>query len=349
MLEFLTGRLRRFLRSRRSLPAGTKFVWSKGFALGADRPGPGAAAYVNGDWRARFPEGRYQGIRAGEVLWVRASDLGRFVSRVLPRIREPFVLVSGDEDVGHPVDPMLDGTRFGLDPGERAAIRSMLEDPRLLAWFAQNAVGEACRSSRGKLRFLPIGLDLHSAYLRGAWGVAEGTPPEVQERDLEAVRRAAAPLDRRRPRVLAAWSNNHSEGCGLHGLLDRRQLAQALTGNPVVDLELGRSWDRMEYWQAMAGYRFVLAPVGHGLDTHRVWEALLLGCIVLVQESAISSGYQDLPVVPIREVADITPGRLADWQREHGEAAASSSDLPEVRMETWWRRIREAAGREGRP
>jgi len=48
-------------------------------------------------------------------------------------------------------------------------------------------------------------------------------------------------------------------------------------------------------------YGFVASPVGHGLDTHRTWEALALGCIVLVEASAIDALFtrHQLPVHPL--------------------------------------------------
>jgi len=48
-------------------------------------------------------------------------------------------------------------------------------------------------------------------------------------------------------------------------------------------------------------YGFVASPVGHGLDSHRTWEALALGCIVLVEASAIDAIFSEnsLPVVAV--------------------------------------------------
>ena len=57
-------------------------------------------------------------------------------------------------------------------------------------------------------------------------------------------------------------------------------------------------------------YSFVISPLGHGMDCHRTWEALILGCIVIVQTSPLDSIYKDLPVLIINDWSDITQDLL---------------------------------------
>jgi hypothetical protein len=61
----------------------------------------------------------------------------------------------------------------------------------------------------------------------------------------------------------------------------------------------------------MREHRYVLAPHGHGLDTHRLWEALYMGCIPIVQRSAMDSRLlADLPVLLVDTYEEVTPRLL---------------------------------------
>jgi hypothetical protein len=76
-------------------------------------------------------------VAAGDVVFVEASELGRFRESVLPQVRENLVLVS------HNGDANIDGSYSDL-----------ADDPRIIRWYAQNLV-----SLHPKARALPIGLE----------------------------------------------------------------------------------------------------------------------------------------------------------------------------------------------
>jgi hypothetical protein len=106
---------------------------------------PSSAPYVSGDsFRALadviIEPGRDvapAGIARGAVVFVQASEVGRFVEKILPGIGQPFVLITHNGDVN--IDE-----RF----------LSVLEDGRVCRWFAQNAL-----ISHPKLTAIPIGLE----------------------------------------------------------------------------------------------------------------------------------------------------------------------------------------------
>src|SRR5690606_499932 len=77
--------------------------------------------------------------------------LAFFIEQVLPMIQGPFVLVSGSEDVSLP--RQIDQRWRSFDPAERGHVQSLLEDPRLLHWFAENL-----DQAHPRMSPLPVGL-----------------------------------------------------------------------------------------------------------------------------------------------------------------------------------------------
>jgi hypothetical protein len=69
-----------------------------------------------------------------------------------------------------------------------------------------------------------------------------------------------------------------------------------------------------EAWGHHRHFAFVACPHGDEWDSHRAWEALLLGSIPIVRSSALDPLYAGLPVVIVREWAEVTCARLAGWR-----------------------------------
>ena len=92
-------------------------------------------------------------------------------------------------------------------------------------------------------------------------------------------------IQNRIPRIM--WTFNLSTNRPV------RKLAQSeLRGLHIAD-ELGQV-SPARHREALARYAFVASPPGVGLDTHRTWEALYLGCVPIVLESALARGLQEL-------------------------------------------------------
>ena len=60
------------------------------------------------------------------------------------------------------------------------------------------------------------------------------------------------------------------------------------------------------YLQELKTYKFCMAPPGRGIDTHRVWESLMVGTIPIMVTSPMDSLYEELPVVIIKNVSQIS-------------------------------------------
>ncbi len=63
----------------------------------------------------------------------------------------------------------------------------------------------------------------------------------------------------------------------------------------------------------LSKYAFVICPTGKGLDTHRLWEALLMGCIPIVETSQLDPLYQKFPIVIVKNWDEVTEENLEKW------------------------------------
>jgi hypothetical protein len=303
----LAGIILHYRHRVRSPFTPTRFVWSRGLALLCDHQG--GLQFVRDQHREgqslRFDPGNFARVKDGDLVWMRATSLSQFVDEALPLIHARFTLVTGDEDWSMPSD------------FKRAD--ELLDDPRLVCWFAQNFDGT---SSHPKLHPLPIGLDFHSVANSGRWGEWPASP-ELQETELRQVIQQAKP---NRERLLLVHADFHfNKPADSHPWENREMIHRKLKGHP--DIQFQRNFLRRRWlWQEKARHAFVISPHGNGLDCHRTWESLVLGCIVIVKRSPLDPLYEGLPVVIVEDWDEIMTENLRLWHEQHRDAF----DRPEV-------------------
>lgn len=54
-----------------------------------------------------------------------------------------------------------------------------------------------------------------------------------------------------------------------------------------------------EFHLEMSRFALVASPKGNGIDCHRTWEALLMGCIPIVEKHFMYDSWADLPIIQI--------------------------------------------------
>jgi hypothetical protein len=66
-----------------------------------------------------------------------------------------------------------------------------------------------------------------------------------------------------------------------------------------------------EYYTSLPSYKFVVSPEGNGIDCHRHYEALLAGCIPIVEyHPGIVEKYGNCPILYTQDYSEITPEYL---------------------------------------
>lgn len=325
------------------MAAISRWVWTKGIAALCDRRIPDEfpdGVYVHhpspllGAGGANLsaaavdlipaPE-LFDDVAAGALVWVRGTYLAAFVHQVLPRLRVPVVLVTGDAD-----------SSFPSDGGPHA--RAVLESPMVLHWFTQNHDGSG---PPARISGIPIGLDLHTVSQEPAWGEQQASP-EQQEAALADIVAVLPPVDERILQVYVdlSWSagwGHVPRGARLQET--RAEVIEKLRGNPCVVHQEERL-SRSEMWRRKGQYAFSIGPHGNGLDCHRTWESLALGQVVLVPTSSLDPLFTGTRGVPLASWDDITLPHLVRW-------LARSLLLPEpdasLSNEHWVARMRRVA------
>jgi hypothetical protein len=254
-------------------------------------------------------------VRAGATMYVCNSAVQNFVCFVLPFLRKPFVLVSGNSDEEMPADVL-----------SVPQCQRLLGSPYLLAWFCQNWTGS---DPTGKVHRIPIGLDYHTLRkhmgLMHPWG--PGKTPREQEYELLAVAAAAPPLFERKR---LCYSNWHHAAFGINRRGDRQEALKKIPSDIVYYDDAYT--DRVTSWRTQAGMQFVLSPRGGGLDCHRTWEALILGCIPIVRSSNLDPLYEDLPVLIVKDWSDLNAKCLENFLED---VSGRQYDPRKLRLDYW--------------
>lgn len=274
----------------------------------------------------------------GTSVHVKADLLDDFVAHLLPALRQPVVLVSGDSDAG-----LVDRHR------------ALLGDARIAHWFAQNC---DLPGRHPRLTRIPIGLD-NPVYskLEKRLGFAltmllGRTPfdPTIRRNDigdqaaLRTVRAGLPPPATRPVRALCTFHQNQKlVAPDLANLPARAQAWHELRDRDCCHFVDRRLRQRV-CWERHGDFAFEVSPRGNGLDCFRTWEALLLGTIPIVRTSTLDPLYEDeaLPVVIVQAWTEITAENLARWR-----AALQPRLGPEVEarlgLDHWVAKIRKAS------
>jgi hypothetical protein len=89
--------------------------------------------------------------------------------------------------------------------------------------------------------------------------------------------------------------------------LNRSTILQILQSNGIQNTVL----DPSGYFTSLPNYKFVISPEGNGVDCHRHYEALMAGCIPVVEDSEhIRHVYGDCPILYTSDYSEITPEYL---------------------------------------
>lgn len=97
-----------------------------------------------------------------------------------------------------------------------------------------------------------------------------------------------------------------------------------------------------EYATDLKDYLFLASPRGNGIQCHKTWEALLLGCIPIVDKHfSYDYNSKNLPIIQIDDWNIITPDFLKPWAIAYKEKKLFNN-LQELTLEYWVDKILSA-------
>jgi hypothetical protein len=221
----------------------------------------------------------------GMSIYVCSDLLKFFVNIILPRLKNTFLLVSGDSDLCVPKEILT-----------MIETNNLLNSQYLLKWFAQNTRIQ----NNDKIIQLPIGLDYHTIHgnPKCKWRIPyEKILPIEQETVLKNINSMSKPFYERILKIYVNFSKNS----------DRfKQRINSLNIIPKNLMVINNEFTpRTNNWKQTSEYTFVLSPFGIGMDCHRTWEALCLGCIPVVCAPDFKDLFEDLPVLIVNQWSEI--------------------------------------------
>jgi len=247
------------------------FPFSKGWAFQTEVNGGDMHVFSQTEKKltARSFAARYK-KNAGSY-WLKMGsgnfpNLDFFVDKVLSYQTKPFFLITTDGDLTVPGDACP------------ASVQTLLQNPHLTFWYSQNA--EIAPGQQGKIRQIPIGLDLHFK--------RSDDLGSALFRKFVRVGTTAPAMECRTNKIFVDLHLNFSSDL-------RRTVYERLKGNRNY-VFLGGRVSQTRLWEFYASYKYVLSVEGNGLDCHRTWEALGLGCRVVTLTSPLDGLFETLPV-----------------------------------------------------
>lgn len=244
---------------------------------------------------------------------------------------------------------VLNGDFDGISPAN-----VHLENPKLLAVFAQNCVG-----AHEKVVCTPIGLENRQ------WSM-HGWTPETIMGSIAGSHHAPSPLERLNASLAppppeepvgGGWVNpdisNLAFACfGVHTWpAERGPLAAKLDDRaafPWVSRQCNEGL--VHFHRRMLAAAVVVCPRGHGLDTLRMWEALYLGRVLVTHAGPLDALWEatGMPVIRLKSWDDLSLERIAEEVRAlstPAALAASRAATPKLFMPYWACLLGQAARR----
>ena len=85
---------------------------------------------------------------------------------------------------------------------------------------------------------------------------------------------------------------------------NRHMILFNLSKNGIVNRQVSGS----QYFDELPSYKFVISPEGNGIDCHRHYEALMAGCIPIMEDNhMVREKYKGLPILFTKDYSEITP------------------------------------------
>ena len=85
---------------------------------------------------------------------------------------------------------------------------------------------------------------------------------------------------------------------------NRRKIEYELHKKGIYNLPFVR---KHSYWKALLDHKFIISPEGNGIDCHRHYEALMAGCIPIVEDNPlIREKYRGCPMLYTKSFKEIS-------------------------------------------
>ena len=106
--------------------------------------------------------------------------------------------------------------------------------------------------------------------------------------------------------------------------INRKIILQNLKNNSINNIKLSIT----DYFEKLPDYKFVISPEGNGIDCHRHYEALIAGCIPIIERNPLTEEkYKGLPILYTTDYTEINEEYLNKVYEEMKEVSYDFSRL----------------------
>ena len=264
---------------------------------------PSSLPYISGDTFRAFAKFKFDELRLpldinkinnGDTIFVKTDLIEHFFTVVHPSIKSKYILITHNSDYSA--------------PGKFA---HMLDDEKLIAWFAQNC------DLQNHLKLIPIPIGIANPY----WSHG----------NTAVIRTALKKIPKIKKERLIYFNCSATNNA-------RNEVYDYFNGQKFCSQAPRKPWN--EYLLEMARSKFVISPRGNGLDCHRTWEALLMGSFPIVKTSTLDKLYEGLPVWIVTEWSEVTEESL---HKKYLEFSSNNYTSEKIYADYWLNLISNAA------
>jgi hypothetical protein len=243
-------------------------------------------------------------------------------TKTVTRNKNDFYLNENENKVfiyGHDLDLFFNETfpkinkpikiiSHNADEGVEERFAKYLDSDKIIKWYAQNAV-----LNHPKLIPIPI-------------GIANKQWPHGNLDTLKEV------LDNAGHKKNILVYKNFDISTNTHV----RQRINLITNNNQIFMS--GNLPHEQYLKTMASSLFIISPPGNGVDCHRIWEALYLKCIPVVENNICFRGFEDLPILFIKDWNEVTIPYL---RSKIDYFSSKQFDMQKLKLSYWRKLINE--------
>jgi hypothetical protein len=251
-------------------------------------------------------------------------SFGFFVDKLLPTLKEDFVLVIGSEDSTFPSGDK-ECRKVYMTAENKKKYSKLMENKYLKCCFVENLD----RTDKD-LYPLPLGVLPYKDKIVPLGKVS------FRNRSLKA-------MCIHRERMGPQWK-------------DRHKVTKKCKNEWKNFVDYKKNCDRPEFLSLLKKYSFCVCVHGGGIDpSPKAWEALAMGCIPIIQHSTLDAAYSRFPVAFVDSWGknSITKEKLKEWKSELGPRFTNPKLRAEVikmlGVDYWWNIILSELQSEPKP
>ena len=220
-------------------------------------------------------------VKEGDKIYVVGECLDYFFKEVEPKIRSPFILITGRSDIT--IDTWW-ATRM---------------TDKIIKWFAVNNA-----TSDPKIQTIPLGIDnIHWRF---------DNNPQANVKLFDDVNAEEIDVEKE---VLVSFQP-HTNEVERKRCLNYFKEQDFITHRPYTNEDRRSEEFLKEYYREVRRHKFTVCPFGTGFDCHRIWQTLILNSFPIVLNHKSMEEFYDLPIWFVEDWCDVTRETIRDKYKE---------------------------------